>query len=126
MTIQIESIVLPDLVWSDELEFTGVNSRVDETLSGRKLVWEGERKGRPITLAGTNESGWITREKLVQLYNLASVPKAIYLLVYENRNFMVRFRNEEQPCISAEAIISRPNVMNSDLYRNVLIKLMEV
>ena len=124
--IQLESIILPDLYWDDEFLFTGVRAVVDQTLGGRNLIWEDEEKGRPITLKGNVDRAWLQRGILIELHKMASIPKANYLLVYENRNFMVRFRNEDKPCISPEALIERPNMTNSDYYINVVLKFMEV
>lgn len=124
--IQLSGLALPDLLWSDRYSFTGVDSQVSKTLTGRTIVWEQETQGRPITLIGGEDFAWILKEDLDALFEMSKVPNATYELNYENETYLVRFRNEEQPAIEATQIISRPNEDHEDNYKNLVIKLMEV
>lgn len=127
MAIVLDSLTLPqDLAWVDEFQDTQVISKVNETLTGRKVVWERQREGRLITLSGTADQAWIERSDLITLYNMASVPEANYSLNFEGTLYTVRFRNEEQPVIEATPLVGRPNHETGDYYNNLLIKLAEV
>jgi hypothetical protein len=124
--ILLDALILPDLVRGDDIAWTGVAAEVDTALDGTPVVWEGSRAGRPIDLAGGADTGWISREALLILRSLASVPGATYVLDYEGEAFRVRFRHEDAPVIQATALVPRPNAAPGDWYTNVLIKLMEV
>lgn len=125
MTISLEGIDLPDLVFESEFD-TGVQSVVETALDGTPNIWEQSVSGRSIDLIGAVDVAWMTRGILAALYALASVARASYTLSYEGADYTVRFRNEDPPVIEAEALIPRPNPGNGDYYRNIRIKLMEI
>jgi len=124
--IQLDSVILPDVLWPDRYQFTGVDSRMEKTLTGRPIVWEQSTQGRPITLAGGADFAWIEKSDLVDLLALAFVPNATYELSYEGELHTVRFRHEDSPCIEATPVLGRPNEASTDYYCNLTIKLMEV
>jgi hypothetical protein len=105
--------------------------------------------GRPITLIGGSDVGWIARSVLLQLKALSQATYGNYTLVYgpfcSNSEettqvaceansgvwtpavtYIVRFRVEEGDPIIAKPIVPRPNPADDDWYNNVQIKLMEV
>jgi hypothetical protein len=125
MTIELAGVTLPDLIIEDEFSWSGVESRVEFSLSGRPVVAEQEIFGKPIDLVGTDKSGWIDRATLIALQNLAKVPMAEYELTYGTESKTVRFRNEEPPVIFASPIAPSPDQENEDRYNNLRIKLME-
>ncbi len=124
--IQLDSLILPDLIWIDKYQNTGIDSRIDKTLTGRLIVWEQSSQGKLITLSGSSDTGWIEKEDLETLLVMAKVPNAIYELSYENVLYSVRFRHEEAPTIEAQPVVGRPNQGNYDYFNNLTIKLMEV
>lgn len=126
MTIQIDTVTLPDLVIDGEFEFTGVRAEVAHSLGGTPIVWEDSIQGKPLDLVGTRDEGWIDRTTLLALQALAGVAGATYTLTYESDTYNVRFRHEDVPAIEAFPIIPRPNPDGTDWYSNVRIKLMEV
>lgn len=126
MAITLEAISLPDLVISDEFAWSGVYSEVDRALSGGVIIWEKEIYGTPIDLVCGSDTAWIERSVLLELKTLVEVPNATYTLDYEGVVKTVRFRHEEGSVIIATPIVGRPNHEDSDLYSNVVIKLMEV
>jgi len=126
VTLQLDTLTLPDLIIQDEFQFSGVGTRVSHSLAGTPIIWQQEEKGQPITLVGSNDSGWIPRSDLEALFALTRVPKATYVLIYENRSLTVRFRHEEPPVITATPVNPRPNSSASDFYHQLLIKFMEV
>ncbi|MBF0497602.1 MAG: hypothetical protein HQK58_13670 [Deltaproteobacteria bacterium] len=125
--ISLGGVTLPDLFW-DDVSWTGVDTRKSVSLAGTPIVWAQSvgSTGQPIDLVGGPDQGWIDRDTLKTLQRLASVPNATYLLTYENISFIVRFRTEEPPTISAKPIVSRPNMDGADWYSDVLIKLARV
>ena len=124
--ILLGGIELPDLVWEGEFEFTGVAASVDFSLGGTPMVWEGAREGRPIDLVGGEDTAWISRSALESLKALAAVPLGVHTLDFEGTAYMVRFRHEEPPVISAEQVLPSPEADASDRFMNLRIRLMEV
>ncbi len=122
--IQIESLILPDLVWTDKYVETGVETKTERTLTGRQLIWEQSVYGRPMTLEGSENSGWILKSNLDLLFAMGQIPNSYYELSFESEIFTVRFRNEEKPCIDAKPIVGRPNQADGDYFSNLIIKLM--
>lgn len=127
MAITLDTIALPDLIIEDEFASPPVAAVVEQSIINTPVVFEAERaSGRPLTLVGGDDWGWIGRSTLAAVYALASVPGATYPLIFEGTAYTVRFRNEEPPAISAAPVAPRPNAASTDYYRNVIIKLMEV
>ncbi len=126
MAITLDTIALDDLLFLNEFEFSGVDSRVEQSLGGTPIIWEQEKTGKPIDLVGDDQSGWLTRQDVTDLMALAMVPNGQYPLNYEGRIFNVRFRNEDPPVISVSPVKPMPNSDPLDYYNNVQIKLMEV
>lgn len=81
------------MVWVDEYGWAPVERATGYSLTGALLVDESPSLGgRPITLVGDPDAGWITRGVLDQLYALASVLDATHPLVLaDGRTFAVKF-----------------------------------
>jgi hypothetical protein len=127
MAIYIDTVELPDLVFVDAFGEPPVAAVVEQSIINTPIVFEAESSaGRRRDLMGGMDWGWITKSVLDDLFALASVAGATYVLSYEGVSYTVRFRLEELPVLSAESIVPRPNAADADYYRNVLIKLMEV
>lgn len=124
--IQLDSLILPDLVWTDRYSHSGVESQVEKTLSGRPIIWEQSTQGQPITLEGGSDTAWILKSDLDILYAMTKIPNAYYELSFEGVLYTVRFRNEEPPCIEASPLVGRPNQAAGDYFNNLGIKLMIV
>lgn len=122
--ITLGGITLPDLVWEEELAWTGVEERVEYTLGGQVLVWEQAVGGRPITLTGGSDWGWITRGTLKSLRALAAAANAEYTLNYEGSLYTVRFI--KSGALEASPLVPRPNAADTDYYNNVRINLMMI
>jgi hypothetical protein len=126
-TITLHATELPGLVVADDCSHTGIRSTVAKTLNGGLVIWERpELAGREIDLVGGDDFGWLARSALKTLQGLASIAGATYILVTPEESITVRFRNETPPAIEATPIVSRPNQADTDYYKNVKIKLMEV
>ena len=127
MTIQLDTIVLPDTLIVDEPQGNPlIVSNADVTIGGNLIITEQSVVGRPITLSGDVDRGWIALSVLKALKDLAKVPGASYTLILESEILTVRFRHEQQPVISAEPIIPRANAAPTDQFNNVVINLMEL
>lgn len=125
MTITLGGIELPDLVYDQEFD-NKIQSIMNLSLNGTQNIWEQSVPNRSIDLIGTSDSGWIKKSELSDLFSLASVPFASYILSYEGNEIPVRFRNEDVPVIEASPVIARPDSEDTDYYNNVRIKLMEI
>ncbi|MBF0517273.1 MAG: hypothetical protein HQK97_09185, partial [Nitrospirae bacterium] len=124
--IQLGDVEFPNQIfWPNRFEWTGISEAAERTLSGGVVVYGNAINGRPIDLEGRDNMCWITYEAVKALQAMASVQDAVYVLVYEDEQFNVRFRHEESPAIEFTPIIDRSAYSDSD-YFNCKIKLMEV
>lgn len=82
------------MVWSDEFGWNPVEKSLEYSLTGAALIDAGVRlAGRPITLQGEADAGWIKRGGLVALQALnAADPVGEHVLVLaDGRSFTVQF-----------------------------------
>lgn len=119
--ITLDSITLPDMIWSDEFSWRPVVQRTERTLTGKLVVEEAAlHKGRPITLSDT----WITRSTLQQLQILASAPANTHTLTLQGQAYTVAWRHSEQ-ALTAEPIKPVTDPDGDDLY-SLTLRLMVV
>ena len=107
----LDTIQIPrGMVWTDELDWSPVESVSDYGLTGALIVDVGVRtNGRPITLQGANDQGHIRREVVQSLHALAAVPLATYPLVLaDGQTFTVQFAPGGEPIEASP--IGRPEV----------------
>lgn len=127
MAVLIDTITLPDLVFADRFGSPPVAAVVETSVINTPIVFESDRSsGHDRTLYGGEDWGWITHSVLTSLFSLASIAGARYQLNYEGTVYRVRFMPEAGQVISAVPLHPRPNVADSDYYKNVVIPLMEV
>ena len=71
--IQLDDITLPeDLIWIDEYQWSGVAEQIDIMSDGAVVVQaDAQQTGRPITLRGGDNFGWIFKSVLEQLFALS-------------------------------------------------------
>lgn len=82
------------MVWSDEFGWNPVEKSLEYSVTGAALIDAGVRlAGRPITLQGEADAGWIKRGGLVALQALnAGDPVGEHALVLaDGRSFTVQF-----------------------------------
>jgi len=82
------------MVWSDEFGWNPVEKSLEYSVAGAALIDAGVRlAGRPITLQGEADAGWIKRGGLVALQALnAGDPVGEHiLLLADGRSFTVQF-----------------------------------
>jgi len=128
MAITLDTITLPeDLVWRDEYGWSNVVQDVKRSLTGALIVQEAvQTKGRIITIAGAQNSGWITKSVLDALLAKANVPDTTMTLTFHGVAYTVMFsRSGNISPVKAEQIydISDPTVEH--IY-SVALKFIEV
>jgi hypothetical protein len=88
-----------DMLWTDEFNWPTVIRSTEYALTGALIVDAGQRlAGRPITLAGSADGGWVTRATVDALRVLASeLPGQFVLALADGRSFNVVFAPEDGP-----------------------------
>lgn len=91
---QLGALQLPrGMVWIDEYNWSAVEQSHIHSTTGALLVDVGVKQaGRPITLAGSDSAGWITRAVLDALRALTDLPgQSHQLTLADGRVFAVMF-----------------------------------
>ena len=124
--IALGAVTLPPyLLWQDELSWAKVEQGAEYLLSGSLEIQTGVKlAGRPITLVGEQNRGWIERSTLLALLALTETPQVL-TLDYHGREFQVRFRFGDG-AVSATPIVVRIPPRETDKYNNLIIRLLEV
>lgn len=114
-----------DMVWTDEFNWPVVTKRTEYSLSGALIVDSGMRlAGRPITLAGKADGGWIPRATVDALRVLASaLPGQYVLTLADGRSFNVIFSPDDP--IRAEQVVDLSDP-GADWWYIATVKLIEV
>lgn len=122
----LASVTLPaDMIWVDEFNWSPVQRATEFSLAGALIVDVAERQaGRPITLQGAADAGWMHRTALLALYALAADPAVASrsLTLADGRVFTVTF--DDDP-IEAEPVIDY-NINDAADWYVVTLKLIEV
>ena len=127
MAHDLNGISIPSgLVWADEFEWADAESASEYGITGALLIDAAERlSGRPITLEGQDDAGWLERSALLSVPALADVPGATYAFTHhDGRVFTVAFAPGGNP-ISARPV-ARPELPPSDWPYVAIIRLIEV
>lgn len=122
----LHNLPLPaDMVWTDEFTWPTVVKSTEYTLTGALVVDSAQRlAGRPITLAGADDYGWITRATVDALRTLASaLPGQYVLTLADTRSFTVVFAPEDP--ITAQPIVPIADP-GADWWYVTTVKLIEV
>jgi|APLak6261660231_1056022.scaffolds.fasta_scaffold00183_2 hypothetical protein len=124
--LTLDGLVLPpDLLWTDEYDWTPTEQSQSYALSGALVVETAEKlSGRPITLSGDADHGWATREQIDALYAKLTITAPITLVLPDARTFSVRFRNADKP-IEAKPIVDYRIMEEDDVY-SLIIRLIQV
>jgi hypothetical protein len=123
----LNDIEIPGLIWSDEFDWTGVVSEVSPAVNGNLVVQEAAvTSGRPVTLKGGADFGWLKRSALLALQALAAVPEATYTLSYNGTDYTVRWRHEDGQVIEATPVIDYEDAEPGDDYHQITLKLITV
>ncbi|MBF0424334.1 MAG: hypothetical protein HQL66_00735 [Magnetococcales bacterium] len=108
---RLGDLILPDAIqWSDEHAWAPVTQEGVRTLGGSVAYWSTPLTGgRPITLEAHREVVWLTRAMVDALQAIAALPDAVFMLIWWDKSFQVRFRHQEPPAIDL-----RPCVPHND------------
>lgn len=114
-----------DMLWTDEFNWSPVKRTFEHSITGALLVDVGTcLAGRPITLEGDIEAGWVSRTTLLALYAMAANPAlAVVLTLADGRVFDVTFA-EDSP-IEASPVVSYSDP-TGDTWYIVTLRLIEV
>jgi len=116
------SVTLPnDLEWTDRYSWSRQKDQIDITLGGSLIIQNSAQlKGRPITLSGGDDYGWMSQADMDTLYQLYDAGSNMTLTLNDGSSYTVRFRYEQT------AIRSTPIAPNWDKFNNITISLREV
>ena len=121
-------IPLPSgMVWEDEFGWDKVQRSAAYSVTGSLILDVGVKKaGRPITLTGQVDAGWIQRASLRALYQLAETqPAARHALrLADGRSFTVTFAPDGAPIVAT--LIGRPELPPDAWPYFITLRLIEV
>ena len=101
------TLALPDdLLWTDEFDWAPVANATARSVTGRLLVEAaGLTGGRPITLTGGDDYGWIDRSTLEALHAWAGRPAVAFTLTLRGVQRSVIFATAPQGAIEAKPVV---------------------
>ncbi len=125
--VKLGNLILPDdLIWEDEFSQTKVLASRETTISVDVVYFEqATSEGRNIDLVAYDNSGWLTRNQVLALQEMANTPGGIFQLEYGGEVYTVRFRHEDAPVLELTPVRPTSNPQNDDYYFG-RIKLKEV
>lgn len=94
----LAGIELPrGMLWVDEFAWQPVAKSVERSITGTQIIDVAVKQaGRPITLEGVQDQGWMQRSTLLTVQALAQDPEGEYELVLaDGREFTVQFAPDE-------------------------------
>ncbi len=121
------SIQIPrGLVWADEFAWHPVLREAEYSITGALLLDASTRlAGRPITLQGSEDAGWLTRSTLLALYAMAENASTTHTLTLaDGRTYTVTFAAGDTPIEAAP--LARPELPPAAWPYIATIRLIEV
>lgn len=105
------------MAWTDEFDWQPVVQSSSYSLDGALVVEAAAKQaGRPITLAGAEDRGWVTRADVQSLLAAAARPGLVMQLTLDDgRQFDVVFRHEDTP-LQAEPVMFQVPLEAADAY----------
>lgn len=118
----LNGITLPHLLWQDEFDYSPVGEDIKVSLEGTLIKQESyANEGRPITLIGGSNFGFIQRSVLTQLQSLEHTSNTVMTLVLDDsRVFNVEFRHGQKGITASPVTQGQPD---NDTYYKVTIRL---
>ena len=124
----LAGIPLPaGMVWEDEFGWDKVQRAASYSVTGALILDVGTKQaGRPITLTGQADAGWLKRATLRSLYALAEGdPAATHTLrLADGRQFTVTFAPDGAPIVATP--IGRPELPPDGWPYFITLRLIEV
>lgn len=124
----LDSIVLPDdLVWEDEFAWSPVVQSTGYSLTGALLIQENiKQKGRPITLIGSSDMGWVVRTTIESLETKRDIAGLeMTLTLPDARSFTVMFRQSDTP-LDSSPVLGLNTYEDGEYFELRALRLMEV
>lgn len=118
----------PDMVWTDEYEFSPVRVKRDIALTGNQILQVASMTaGRSITIASRDSGAWLTRGQIDTLVAIRDqdLLQTIQMVLPDLRAFSVVFDLTQQPCFTATPLRPGKFTQATDYYK-VTIKLLTV
>jgi len=102
MTITLDAITLPpDLLWSDEFDWSAIESSQEYAVTGALVVDTATRlAGRPITLEAADDRAWIDRATLAAIHALTTPVNRQMTLTMNGVTRTVIFRPGIDPIVA--------------------------
>jgi len=127
MSIVINGTTLDhDLIWEDEFKFSPKNAIAERSIDGVMIVQTFDKiDGRPITLTGQSDYGWLKRSTDQTLHALEASGTFSFTVVIRGVSYTCRFRREESPALSFDPI-TNVNSPDADFWYYGTIKLITV
>ena len=122
-THTLGTIAIPSgLIWVDEYNWVAPVRAHEYSITGALIVDVGTRQaGQPITLQGSNDHGWMERNALEELWQLANTATGPHeLTLADGRTYTVCFASEDP--VSATPIV-RAEIPAGDLPYIVTLRL---
>ena len=115
--MQLDNLTLPeDLIWVDEFDWTPIEQTQTYSITGALIIQSGTKQaGRPITLAGGNDYGVISRATLKSLSAKLAINSPMVLTLNDERVFSVLFNHAKNP-IEAKPWIDYSTPDDADFY----------
>lgn len=103
-----------DLLWSDEFAWQPVARSVQTTVTGAVIVESAVRQaGRPITLRGGADYGWLTRSQILTLRAWSALPAATFTLTLRGVPYTVAFADA---AVDATPVVDVSDPTGGDYY----------
>lgn len=131
-------LALPqDLEWVDEFSWSPVQQSIETTLTGALVIQESKQlRGRPITLQGKDDMGWVQRTTGNTLMQLRDTAGCAMILSYEKYvdnvytgevlfEYDVMFRHYEPPPLELENVLRYDNFEQTAWYKVRNLRFME-
>lgn len=119
----------PDLIWSDELNWSCVAQATERGIWGTLIVDAMARSGgRPITLTGEAGSAWMARSTLRTLVQWAQLVGQRFTLDLRGQVFSVIFDHgsaEESRALVATAVAGYSDPEDGDPYCSLTLRFLE-
>lgn len=114
-----------DMLWTDEFVWRAAAQRTSRTIAGSLVVESAlKTKGRPITLVGSSEYGWVPRSTVVALAAAADTPGQKFTLSLRGSSYTVAFNHESAP-LEATPVLDYNSYDGTDYYA-ATVRLIEV
>ncbi|QAR34103.1 hypothetical protein EP073_12020 [Geovibrio thiophilus] len=97
--IYLNGIFLDGMVWTNEFSAGAPSAEAVPCADGTTVVFTQTAEGFAIDLESAEGSGWLTLAEAQLLREAASAAGAVYLFVFRDREYRVRFRHEDEPAL---------------------------